>query len=58
LVEQSVSEKLDALREQVQGVSLDEELTNLISFQRAYQASARLITTADELLQTVIGLKQ
>lgn len=57
-VEEIISGKLDALREEVSGVSLDEEMTNLISFQRAYQAAAKLITTADELLQTVIELKR
>lgn len=57
-VEEVISGKLDALREEVSGVSLDEEMTNLISFQRAYQASAKLITTADELLQTVIEMKR
>ena len=57
-VEEALSQKLDTLREGISGVSLDEELTNLIAFQRAYQASAKLVTTADELLQTVIGLKQ
>ncbi len=40
----------------VSGVSLDEELTNLMQYQRAYQASARLISTADELLLTVLGM--
>lgn len=44
------------LRESVSGVSLDEELTNLLSFQRAFQASARLITVADELLQTILTM--
>ena len=50
------TEQVLALRESVSGVSLDEELTNLLSFQRAFEASARLITVADELLQTVIAL--
>jgi flagellar hook-associated protein FlgK len=31
-------------------------MTNLIIFQRAFQASAKMISTIDELLQTVIGL--
>ncbi len=44
--------------ESVSGVSMDEEAANLIKFQRAYQASAKLITTADELLQTILGLVQ
>ncbi|MFU2208665.1 flagellar hook-associated protein FlgK [Solidesulfovibrio sp. C21] len=41
----------------ISGVSLDEELTNLIKYQHAYQAAAKLISTADSLFQTVLGLK-
>jgi flagellar hook-associated protein 1 FlgK len=41
-------------RESVTGVSLDEEMTNLISFQRGYQASARTLTAMDEMLETLI----
>ncbi len=40
------------------GVNLDEEMTDLIKFQHSYTAAAKLITTADEMLQTVLGLKQ
>jgi flagellar hook-associated protein 1 FlgK len=40
----------------VSGVSLDEELTNLMQYQRAYQASAKLITTADDFLVTLLNL--
>lgn len=48
--------QLGNMRDSVSGVSLDEEMTNLLKFQRAYQASARLITIADDLLQTLIGM--
>jgi flagellar hook-associated protein 1 len=41
-------------RQAVSGVSLDEEMTNLISFQRGYQASARTLTAMDEMLETLI----
>ena len=37
------------------GVSLDQEMTDLITAQRAYEASARLMTAIDEMLQTLIG---
>lgn len=36
------------------GVSLDEEMTNMVKFQQAYSASARLITTLDKILDTTI----
>jgi flagellar hook-associated protein 1 len=41
-------------RQGVSGVSLDEEMTNLITFQRGYQASARTLTAMDEMLETLI----
>ena len=44
-------------RGSISGVNVDEEMTNLISFQRAYQASASLVKTVDELLSVTIGLK-
>lgn len=50
--------QLSNLRESISGVSLDEEATKMIEFQRAYDASARLIRTADEMLETVINLKR
>lgn len=42
----------------VTGVNMDEEMTNLIKFQHSYTAAAKLITTADQMLQTLLGLKQ
>jgi len=56
--QQIVEDMLLRQRESVSGVSLDEEMTDLIKFQRAFEASAKLITTVDELLQTVINLKR
>ncbi|HEV3034798.1 MAG TPA: flagellar hook-associated protein FlgK [Solirubrobacteraceae bacterium] len=41
-------------RQSVSGVSLDEEMTNLITYQRGYQASARTLTVMDEMLETLI----
>jgi flagellar hook-associated protein 1 len=37
------------------GVNIDEEMTNMLQFQRAYQAAARAITTSDEMLDTLIN---
>jgi flagellar hook-associated protein 1 FlgK len=48
--------QLENQREAVSGVSLDEEMINLIKFQNAYTAAARPITTADEMMQTVLQM--
>ncbi|MFT4692360.1 MAG: flagellar hook-associated protein 1 FlgK [Limisphaerales bacterium] len=44
-------------RDSLSGVSVDEEMTDLVKFQRAYQASAKFINTIDEMLQTILSLK-
>jgi flagellar hook-associated protein 1 FlgK len=44
-------------QEEISGVNLDEEMSNLIRFQASYKAAAKLITTADEMLQTLLSLK-
>lgn len=51
-----VRENLDAQRSSLSGVSLDEEAINLLSYQRAYQASARFISTVDELTQSLLAI--
>jgi len=49
---------LESEKQSVSGVSLDEEMTDLIQFQHAYQANAKMINTIDQLLDVVInGLK-
>lgn len=52
--QQTVCE-VSSAREQVIGVSTDEELTNMIKFQNAYNASSRFINTVDELLEHLIN---
>lgn len=54
----NILKQLDTIRESVSGVSLDEETTNMIEFQKSFEASARLIKTADEMLETVLNLKR
>lgn len=44
-------------RESVSGVSLDEEAANLIRFQRAFEAGARIIQVTDDLLETIINMR-
>jgi flagellar hook-associated protein 1 len=52
---QVLTDNLSDRRESISGVSLDEEMTNIIRFQRAYQASARAMSTTDEMLDTLIN---
>ena len=51
-----VMEQIETRRENVRGVSLNEEATNLILFQRAYQAAARIVTIVDEMMQSVLDM--
>lgn len=55
---QAVKTLLAQQRDAVSGVSVDEEMTDLIRFQKAYEASAKLVVTVDEMLETVIGMKR
>lgn len=51
-----VQSQLTAQREAVLGVNLDEEAISLIQFQRAFDASARVINTASEMLSVLVNL--
>jgi len=51
----SVTQSVDALRTAASGVSTDEELSNLLTYQRAYQASAKVISVLDDMLDTLIN---
>lgn len=50
----SLSQNIDKVRQGIDGINLDEETQNLVTYQRAYQAAARVVTTMDSLLGTVI----
>lgn len=57
-MEQTYESVLSAIadqRESISGVSLDEEATNLIKYQKSYAAAARLMTTLDEMLNVLIN---
>ncbi|MEK2644176.1 flagellar hook-associated protein FlgK [Bdellovibrio sp. BCCA] len=56
--QKNVLGQLTNIRESISGVSLDEETTKMIEFQKTYDASARLIKTADEMFDTVLNLKR
>lgn len=49
-------EQAQRLRDSVSGVSSDEEMVSLMRYQRAYQASLRIIQTADEMLSELLNL--
>jgi flagellar hook-associated protein 1 FlgK len=55
--QQSIITQLNRVRDQVSGVSIDEETTNLMQFQHAFDASARVIRVADEMMDTVLKLR-
>lgn len=52
---QLLTEQVDLSRQSVSGVSLDEEMSNLIKFQHAYSAASRFMTTFDQLLDKLIN---
>ena len=54
--EKSMAAQLDNYREAISGVSLDEEMVNLLKFQHAYNAAAKLITVVDELMKALINM--
>jgi flagellar hook-associated protein 1 FlgK len=53
--QQVLIDHLTTQQQQVSGVSLDEETTNLIQYQHAYQAAARVISVVDDMLDTLIN---
>jgi flagellar hook-associated protein 1 FlgK len=55
---QQLLAQAQSVREETSGVSLDEEATRLIQFQRAYQASAQLLSVLNQLTGTVINILQ
>jgi flagellar hook-associated protein 1 FlgK len=53
-----IAQDLTKRREGVSGVSLDEEATNMLKWQANFTASSKVITTCDEMIETVLGLKR
>lgn len=53
---QEIVRQVDALRDAVSGISLDEEAMNLLKFQRAYEANARFFQVIDSTLETLLAL--
>ena len=55
-IEETVAATLAAQRDAVSGVSLEEEFTDLIRFQRAFQAASQLISVSNRMLDDLLGL--
>ncbi len=52
----AVTASLDNYRESISGVSLEEEMVNLIKFQHAFDAAAKLVSAVDEMIDTVMNI--
>lgn len=50
-----LTQQINNMRQSTSGVSLDEEMTNMIKYQKGYQAAARLMSTLDGMLDTLIN---
>ena len=51
-------EQMTSQRASISGVSMDEELANLLQYQRSFEAASRMIVVADELFQTILSIKR
>ena len=54
-IQAAILGQVDAARESDAGVNLDEEMTNMLAYQRAYEGAARFLTSVDQLLDTLIN---
>jgi flagellar hook-associated protein 1 FlgK len=52
----AISQFVQSQRDSIGGVSVDEEMSNLVMFQKAFEASAKLISMTDEMLTTIIQM--
>jgi flagellar hook-associated protein 1 FlgK len=53
--QQVLTGQVDGAREQLSGINLDEEMVNMLQAQRAYEAAARVMSTLDSVLDTLIN---
>ncbi len=54
--QERIVEQLNNQKAAVSGVSLDEEMTNLIQYEQAYRAAARMISTVDDMMETILHM--
>lgn len=52
----AILDQIDAQRQSVRGVSIDDELANMLRFQRSYQAAAKMLTIFDQVTEDLIGM--
>ena len=50
--------QLENFRDGLVGVSLEEEMISLIQYQRGFQSSAKFLTTVDEMMSTILGIRR
>ncbi len=55
-VHRTLGQQAELQRASISGVSTDEEMTNLIRFQAAYAAAARIVTVADEMMEAILRM--
>lgn len=53
---QIAQNQMKSFQTSISGVSLDEELANMIQYQHSFEAAAKVVTTADSMYQTIIGM--
>jgi flagellar hook-associated protein 1 FlgK len=51
-----VSSNVDSARDSVAGVSIDEEMTNMLQFQHAYQAAGKMVQTINSMLDDLMNM--
>lgn len=54
--QEAIVEQIDAQRQSISGVSLDDEMTNMLRFQRSYQAAAKVLTIFDQVTEDLLGM--
>ena len=54
-IQDNILAQVDAARESESGVSIDEEMTNMLAFQKAYEGAARFVSAIDQMLDTLIN---
>jgi len=53
--QEAIVKQIDSRRDSNSGVSLDEEMANMVKFQHAYNASAKMISTISQIYDTLIN---